>query len=193
VPLYSQIIWARNGDVIGQSGLCSRVITHSRLFRSSPETPGCNAPLGHFAITAPIVSAPAPLGRILPISLLRHHMVSSPSARVAIFPSPSPPASLQLRPQKRTYGGDSGLSVCMCARSAEDLPASSRQRVRSLGVPRTQDQAPAGERRRSHSSRPMRPRRASPNGTSERASTRPPKYRASGSLTTSRGSPTAFR
>src|SRR2546425_3684914 len=47
--------------------------------------------------------------------------------------------------------------------------------------------------RRSHSSKPMRPRRASPNGTSERSSTRPPKYRASGSLTTSRGSPTAFR
>src|SRR5206468_12170986 len=32
---------------------------HSRLFRSSPETPGCNALLGYFAITAPIVSAPA--------------------------------------------------------------------------------------------------------------------------------------
>jgi hypothetical protein len=54
------------------------------------------------------------------------------------------------------------------------------------------DQAPACERR-SHSPKPMRPRRASPNGTSERSSTRPPKYRASGSLTTSRGSPTAFR
>src|SRR6266853_210680 len=52
--------------------------------------------------------------------------------------------------------------------------------------------APACERR-SHSSKPMRPRRASPNGTSERSSTRPPKYRASLSLTTSRGSPTAFR
>ena len=38
----------------------------------------------------------------------------------------------------------------------------------------------------------MRPRRASPNGTSERSSTRPPQYRASGSRTTSRGSPTAF-
>src|SRR5262245_3127144 len=47
--------------------------------------------------------------------------------------------------------------------------------------------------RRSHSSKPMRPRRASPNGTSECSSTRPPKYRASGSLTTSRGSATAFR
>src|SRR5256712_6798488 len=47
--------------------------------------------------------------------------------------------------------------------------------------------------RRSPSSKPMRPRRASPNGTSERSSTRPPKYRASGSLTTVRGSPTAFR
>jgi hypothetical protein len=35
----------------------------------------------------------------------------------------------------------------------------------------------------------MRPRRASPNGTSECSSTRPPKYRASRSLTTSRGSP----
>src|SRR5947208_16906650 len=50
----------------------------------------------------------------------------------------------------------------------------------------------AGERR-SHSSKPMRPRRASPNGTSERSSTRPPQYRASGSPTTSRGSATAFR
>src|SRR5438876_3363031 len=57
---------------------------------------------------------------------------------------------------------------------------------------RMQDQALACERR-SHSSRPMRPRRASPNGTRERSSTRPPKYRASGSLTTSRGSPSAFR
>src|SRR5258705_1488433 len=57
---------------------------------------------------------------------------------------------------------------------------------------RMQDQAFAGERR-SHSSKPMRPRRASPNGTRERSSTRPPQYRASGSLTTSRGSPTAFR
>src|SRR5271167_753770 len=59
-------------------------------------------------------------------------------------------------------------------------------------VRQLQDQAPACERR-SHSSKPMRPRRASPNGTSERSSTRPPKYRASGSRTTSRGSPTAFR
>src|SRR5207253_5014404 len=90
------------------------------------------------------------------------------------------------------YCGDSGFSVRMFARSAEDLPASSRQRVRSLGVPPMQDQALACERR-SHSSRPMRPTRASPNGTSERSSTRPPQYRASGSLTTSRGSPTAFR
>ena len=56
---------------------------------------------------------------------------------------------------------------------------------------RMRDQAPARERR-SHSSKPMRPRRASPHGTSECSSTRPPKYRASGSLTTSRGSPTAF-
>jgi len=54
------------------------------------------------------------------------------------------------------------------------------------------DQAAACERR-SHSSKPMRPRRASPVGTSERSSTRPPQYRASGSRTTSRGSPTAFR
>ena len=54
------------------------------------------------------------------------------------------------------------------------------------------DQAAACERR-SHSTKPMRPRRASPNGTSERSSTRPPKYRASGSLTTVRGSPIAFR
>lgn len=39
---------------------------------------------------------------------------------------------------------------------------------------RMQDRAPARERR-SHSSRPMRPRRASPNGTSERSTTRPPR------------------
>src|SRR5882762_468283 len=38
-----------------------------------------------------------------------------------------------------------------------------------------QDQALAFERR-CHSSKPMRPRRASPNGTSERSSTRPPQY-----------------
>ncbi len=59
-------------------------------------------------------------------------------------------------------------------------------------VPLSADQA-ADRERRDHSSKPMRPRRASPNGTSERSSTRPPKYRASGSHTTSRGSPTAFR
>jgi hypothetical protein len=53
-------------------------------------------------------------------------------------------------------------------------------------------QAPADERR-SHSSSAMRPRRASPNGTSERSSTRAPKYRASGSRTTCRESLTAFR
>ncbi len=85
--------------------------------------------------------------------------------------------------------------------SARTLPngrvaTSSEQRVRfmeplSFGW-RMRDQAPACERR-SHSSKPMRPRRASPNGTSECSSTRPPKYRASRSLTTSRGSPTAFR
>src|SRR5712671_6554746 len=85
--------------------------------------------------------------------------------------------------------------------SARTLPngrvaTSSEQRVRfmeplSFGW-RMRDQAPACERR-SHSSKPMRPRRASPNGTSECSSTRPPKYRASGSLTTSRGSPTAVR
>lgn len=46
---------------------------------------------------------------------------------------------------------------------------------------------------RSHSSRLMRPRRASPNGTRECCSTRPPKYRASGSRTTARPSPVAFR
>src|SRR5262249_40635715 len=57
---------------------------------------------------------------------------------------------------------------------------------------RMRDQAAACERR-SHSSRPMRPRRASPNGTSECSSTRPPQYPAPGSLTTSRGSPTALR
>jgi hypothetical protein len=48
------------------------------------------------------------------------------------------------------------------------------------------DQALARERR-SHSSEPMRPRRASPDGSSERSSTRRPKYRASGSRTTSAG------
>ena len=64
--------------------------------------------------------------------------------------------------------------------------------ARSLAVPPMPDQAPACERP-SHSSKPMRPRRASPNGTSECSSTRPPQYPASGSLTTSRGSPTAFR
>src|SRR5207244_5388571 len=76
-----------------------------------PRLRRCDAPLGHFAITAPIVSAPAPLGRNLSISLLRHHMGSSPSARAPYSPSPSPPASLQLRPQKRTYCGDSGFSA----------------------------------------------------------------------------------
>jgi hypothetical protein len=39
---------------------------------------------------------------------------------------------------------------------------------------RMRDQAAACERR-NHSSKPMRPRRASPNGTSENSSTRPPK------------------
>jgi hypothetical protein len=51
----------------------------------------------------------------------------------------------------------------------------------------------AAYERRNHSSNVMRPRRAAPNGTSERSSTRPPKYRASGSLMTTRWSPTAFR
>ena len=51
----------------------------------------------------------------------------------------------------------------------------------------------AARERRNHSSNPMRPSRASPNGTSERSSTKPPKYRASGSRSTWRGSPTAFR
>src|SRR5215813_12320863 len=62
----------------------------------------------------------------------------------------------------------------------------------SLGSGVRQDRAFAGERR-SHSSRPIRPRRASPNGTRERSSTRPPQYLAWGSSTTVRGSPTAFR
>ena len=53
------------------------------------------------------------------------------------------------------------------------------------------DQAAACEPR-THSSKPMRPRRALPNGTSERSLSRPPQYRASGSLTTLRGSPIAF-
>src|SRR5439155_5612290 len=60
------------------------------------------------------------------------------------------------------------------------------------GIGSSKNQALACERR-SHSAKPMPPRRALPNGTSERSSTRPPKYRASGSLTTVRGSPTAFR
>src|SRR5262249_22037357 len=74
------------------------------------------------------------------------------------------------------------------------------KRATRIGIPywspipgwQMRDQAAACERR-SHSSKPMRPRRASPNGTSERSSTRPPKYRASGSLTTLRGSPIPFR
>ena len=95
---------------------------------------------------------------------------------------------LQLRPQPRTYCADSGFTVWMFARRPGQLEPAGE----IPGVPRMQDQALACERR-SHSSKPMRPRRASPNGTSERSSTRPPLYRASGSLTTSRGSPTAFR
>jgi len=93
------------------------------------------------------------------------------------------------------------LGVLRLRRIREDLTngsvaTSSEQRMRfieplSFGW-RMRDQAAACERR-SHSSKPMRPRCASPNGTSECSSTRPPQYRASGSLTTSRGSPTAFR
>src|SRR5262249_13881650 len=82
-----------------------------------------------------------------------------------------------------------GASPCYgfaFARSAQGSHA------RPCQVPVQISQAAACERR-SHSSKPMRPRRASPNGTSERSSTRPPKYRASGSLTTLRGSPIAFR
>jgi hypothetical protein len=30
VPSYSQIMWARNCDVLGQSGLCYRVVTANR-------------------------------------------------------------------------------------------------------------------------------------------------------------------
>src|SRR5882724_6176975 len=71
----------------------------------------------------------------------------------------------------------------------QDIAASGQKAILRLAVA---DQATACERR-SHSSKPMRPRRTSPNGTSECCSTRPPKYRASGSRTTSRGSPTAFR
>src|SRR5262245_53425155 len=95
---------------------------HRHLFRASPETPGCNAPLG-------------------PVAMSRTDGVSV-----------------------GTVGQDPGMP----------------------------DQARACERR-SHASRPMRPRRASPNGTSERSSTRPPQYRAPGSRTTARGSPTAVR
>ena len=75
-------------------------------------------------------------------------------------------------------------------RSVRAAHAASCQRRGSLGS--MQDQAAARERR-SHSSRLIRPRRASPNGTSERSSTRPAKYPASGSPATSRRSPTAFR
>src|SRR5262252_6238369 len=84
-------------------------------FVRRPRPPGCNAPLGPCALTAPSVSAPAPLGGILPLSLLRHHRVSSPSAHVAIFPSPSPPASLQRRPQKRLAVTRGSQSACVRA------------------------------------------------------------------------------
>src|SRR5207244_12092700 len=80
-------------------------------FVRRPRLRRCDAPLGHFAITAPIVSAPAPLGRTLSISLLRHHMGSSPSARAPSPPSPSPPPPPQLRHQTLTYGGTSGFSA----------------------------------------------------------------------------------
>src|SRR4030088_2481603 len=53
------------------------------------------------------------------------------------------------------------------------------------------DQAPAPERRR-HSSKPRRPRRASPNGTSERSSTRRRRYGSWRSLPRSPGPPPSF-
>ena len=75
------------------------------------------------------------------------------------------------------------------------VATSSEQRMRFIEPSfswRIRDHAAACERR-SHSSKPMRPRRASPNGTSERSSTRPPQYPALGSRSTSRRSPTALR
>ena len=78
-------------------------------------------------------------------------------------------------------------AVILSSRMRAHRPA----RFRAFGW-RVQDQAFVCERR-SHSSRPIWPSRASPNGTNERSSTRLPKYRASGSRTTSRGSPTANR
>ncbi len=87
-------------------------------------------------------------------------------------------------------GVDRERGVVALKKPAAALDAASRH---APGGGRAPSVAAGRERRRSHSSTPMWPRRASPKGTSERASTRPPKYRASGSLTTSRGSPTAFR
>src|SRR6185437_5959315 len=74
---------------------------------------------------------------------------------------------------------DASLSASRASRAVISAPFAGRQA--------------AARERRNHSSKPMRPRRASPNGTSECCSTRPPQYGASGSLTTTRGSPTAFR
>ena len=87
--------------------------------------------------------------------------------------------------EKAADGG--GLIVIVASFVRRPGPARDR-----LGVPPMWDQAAACDWR-NHSSKLMRPRRASPNGTSECSSTRPPQYRASGSLTTSRGSPAAFR
>jgi hypothetical protein len=94
-------------------------------------------------------------------------------------------ASFQLPSMKRL----APVSRAAHSRLLPSLPAPARGPNGALSM---RDQVFSCERR-SHSSRPMRPRRASPSGTSERSSTRPPQYRASGSRTTSRGSPTAFR
>jgi hypothetical protein len=76
----------------------------------------------------------------------------------------------------------------LCCAFADLRQAANRGRVSSSAIFRlaVADQAPACERR-NHSSKPMRPRRTSPNGTSERSSTRPPQYRAGASA--ARGNP----
>src|SRR6478736_1712569 len=98
-----------------------------------------------------------------------------------------------------TRFGPSGQADGICgSHSAAERQGSHKQQTddafhetKSFGW-RMRGYAAAFERR-SHSSKPIRPRRASASGTSECSSTRPPQYRAPGSLTTSRGSPTAFR
>jgi hypothetical protein len=106
-------------------------------------------------------------------------------------PTPRRPRS---RIQEGGYGPSERLGPTSSLSARLDRPAHNRspaqiaRRLSSILAKTVRDQAPGFERR-SHSSKPRRPRRASPNGTGERSST----YRASGSLTTSRLSPTAFR